>query len=492
MPEAQEWHCGPWRLDLANERLWHGAEAVRLRPKSFAVLRYLVERPGQLVTKEELLQAVWPEVEVGEAVLAVSVSELRRVLQDPVQAPQFIATVPRRGYRFLAPSRHTAPLPRTPAGEAPQAARRPLVVGRAAEVAQLQGWLQAALGGQRQVVFVSGELGIGKTTVVEAFLASGAAAASWQIRGQCLAHYGTGEAYLPVLDALAGLCRGPRGATLVPLLRRYAPTWLVQVPGLLSAADVEALQRTVHGSTRERMLRELAGALEALAAAHPVVLVLEDLHWSDYATLDLVAFLAQRRDPARLLVLGTYRPVEVIVRGHPLKAVVQDLGLRRHCVELRLDGLGATAVAAYLAMRFPQAPWPPGLETVLHRRTDGHPLFLVTVTDWWVQQGRVAQVEGHWHVPDRVEALAGAVPDSLRTLIESQLEELSTAAQALLEAASVVGEAFSAAAVAAAVEAPVAEVEQQCAALVRRGRLARWDRGGVLPLPACLASAGPV
>jgi predicted ATPase len=218
------------------------------------------------------------------------------------------------------------------------------------------------------------------------------------------------------------------------------------------------------------MLRELAGALEALAAEHPVVLVLEDPHWSDYATLDLVAFLAQRRDPARLLVLGTYRPVEVIVRGHPLKAVVQDLRLRRQCVELRLDGLGAAAVAAYLATRFPQAPWPSGLDTVLHRHTDGHPLFLVTVTDWWVQQGRVAQVEGHWRVPDRVEALAGAVPDSLRTLIESQLEELSTAAQALLKAASVVGEAFSAAAVAAAVEAPVAEVEQQCAALVRRGQ----------------------
>src|SRR5262245_15734426 len=100
--------------------------------------------------------------------------------------------------------------------------------------------------------------------------------------------------------------------------------------------------------------------------SHPVVLVLEDLHWSDYATLDLIAFLVQRRAPAWLLLLGTYRPVEVIVRGHPLKAATQDLVLHRQCVELRLEDLGPPAVTAYLETRFPQALLPVGLGSILH------------------------------------------------------------------------------------------------------------------------------
>src|SRR5436305_1738196 len=88
------------------------------------------------------------------------------------------------------------------------AAPAPLLVGREAEVTQLHGYLARALRGERQVVFVSGEAGMGKTTTVDAFLASLAADTSlWVARGQCIDHYGSGEAYLPVLDALGRLCR---------------------------------------------------------------------------------------------------------------------------------------------------------------------------------------------------------------------------------------------------------------------------------------------
>ena len=96
------------------------------------------------------------------------------------------------------------------------------------------------------------------------------------------------------------------------LLHQHAPTWLVQMPALLDTAELEALQRRTHGATRERMLRELAEALEVITPERPLVLVLEDLHWSDVSTLDLLSMLARRHEPARLLILGTYRPVEVI------------------------------------------------------------------------------------------------------------------------------------------------------------------------------------
>src|SRR5690606_42125044 len=113
---------------------------------------------------------------------------------------------------------------------------------------------------------------------------------------------------LPLLEALARLAREPGARAILPLLRRYAPTWLAQLPGLLAPAEHEALLRSATGSTRDRMLRELAELFEAATAERPVVLILEDLHWSDTSTLESIAYPAQRREPARLLVVGTCRP----------------------------------------------------------------------------------------------------------------------------------------------------------------------------------------
>src|SRR5438874_1771527 len=121
------------------------------------------------------------------------------------------------------------------------------------------------------------------------------------------------------------MCRGPGGERLVALLAHYAPGWLVQLPGLLSTRALADLQQTLAGTTRARMLRELSVALEAVSAAQPLVLVLEDLHWSDPSTVEALAMLARRREAVRLLVLGTYRAAEVVVRDHPLTTVKHEL-----------------------------------------------------------------------------------------------------------------------------------------------------------------------
>ena len=180
------------------------------------------------------------------------------------------------------------------------------------------------------MVFVTGEAGIGKTSLVDTFARSIASDRSIRIgRGQCLEQYGTSEAYLPVLEAIARLCR--EQPQVASVLRAHAPMWLLQMPSLVSASDRESLSREVSGATRERMLREMGEALEALTADLPLVLILEDLHWSDYSTLDLISYLARQRQTAQLMVIGTYRPVELIVSGHPLKAVKRDLLAKRQC-----------------------------------------------------------------------------------------------------------------------------------------------------------------
>jgi DNA-binding winged helix-turn-helix (wHTH) protein/predicted ATPase len=457
-------------LDLEHEQLWRGGQARHLRPKSFALLRYLVAHPGRVLSKDELVQAVWPETAISDGVLTVSISEIRQALGDAAQAPQYLETVPRRGYRWRGALPTTGPLP-APAASHPAAPRPPLLpIGREAEVMQLHQWIAQARGGMRQVGFVTGEAGIGKTTVVDAFLAQVAQAPDlWLARGQCVESYGASEAYLPVFEALGQLGRGPDGAQLVAELAQQAPTWLVQMPALLAADALQAVQRRVLGATRERMLRELTEALEVLTTERTLVFVLEDLHWSDAATLDLVGALARRRTPARLLLLGTYRPVEVIVRAHPLRALTLDLTLHRQCTELPLQLLSPADVVQYLGRRFGAGLRPAALAQALHQRTDGHPLFLVTVVDALVQQGLMREVDGRWEVPGDLAAVEAVVPESLSQMIAQQFDALPAADQSVLEAASVAGLEHTVAVVAAGVETADEVIEMQCTGLAQRG-----------------------
>src|SRR5215468_4588551 len=162
MQEGTSVCFGPFRLDGANEGVWRGQEACKLTRKAFAVLRYLVEHPGQLVTKEDLFQTIWPEVVVSEAALTVCIREIRQAFEDYTKAPQYIETVSKRGYRWIAPLSPTPPV-RGPGSEvrsqhnfrpAPSIPHpAPKVVGRETELYQLHQRLDKALRGERQLVF---------------------------------------------------------------------------------------------------------------------------------------------------------------------------------------------------------------------------------------------------------------------------------------------------------------------------------------------------
>jgi DNA-binding winged helix-turn-helix (wHTH) protein len=162
------------RIDVANECVWRGEQALTLPPTAFALLRYLIEHAGRLVSKDELLAALWAQTAVTEGVLTTHVRQIRQALGDDPKTPQFIETVHRRGYRFIAPVTTAQPVASsrfqvsssrpqpTPTPQFPT----PSFVGRETELEQLHRWLEKALSGKRQIVFVTGEPGIGKTTVV--------------------------------------------------------------------------------------------------------------------------------------------------------------------------------------------------------------------------------------------------------------------------------------------------------------------------------------
>ena len=463
---------GPFHIDMADERLWREQRVIPLKPKTFAVLCYLIEHAGRLITKEEFLNVLWADVRVGSAVVKVCIREIRNALGDPAKTPQYIETVARRGYRFIGPgvsSQHSgvSSLSSSPA-LSPQHSAPPLV-GRETELAQLHSWLVKAISGERQVVFITGEAGIGKTTLVETFLRQIAGQADlWVAAGHCLEQYGAGEAYLPVLEAFGHLCREPQQEGMREVLSQYAPTWLLQMPALLGGVDLEGLHRRTVGATKERMLREMTETLEELTTTRGLVLWFDDVHWSDYSTLDLVSYLARRSQPARLLVICTYRPAAVVVHDHPLRTIKQDLQLHHHCEELPIALLTEGAVEEYLTARFSGSGIVARLTPIIHQRTEGNPLFMVNMVDHLVTQKVVVQRDGRWELAGEVAETD--VPTSLREFIEQQIEEVSLEAQLVLEAGSVTEITFSAAVIAAGIGRAVGEVEQICEGLVRQAR----------------------
>jgi DNA-binding winged helix-turn-helix (wHTH) protein/predicted ATPase len=403
-------------------------------------------------------------------------------------SPSFVETVHGQGYRFIAPVSTREVLGAPERLEDPRYLSSPLYrhpqpfVGRKAELAQLaQEWTEACQG-MRHVMIIAGEAGIGKTTLVEAFVAWARTTADvWIGHGQCIDQYGAGEPYFPLLEALGRLASGPQGEQLIAVMQQYAPSWLMQIPALLPPADRDALRPPVSTLTQGRMLRELTEALDHLTAKRPFILVLEDLHWSDAPTLAWLSYVARRRDPARLLILATYRPVETIARAHPVRTVITELKQRPQCAELVLDYLSEADVARYLTQRFGATPWPPELVRGLHQCTSGNPLFLVTVVDELDRQQRLIEGPAAWDIAGGMDALASIIPASLQALIELQLTQLDPDEQTLLEAASVAGIEFAVAALAAAVECPEDEVESQCAALAQQGQFVQTREAAVWP-----------
>ena len=448
-----------FKFDTRTGELWADGTQARLTPRAAAVLATLVERAEKLVTKQELFEQVWSGLAVGDDALTSCIQELRRALGDDARRPKYIETQHRRGYRLIVPTVHLGKVDTLPPGSRADRAEARKFVGRAAEMEQLEKRFQIAALGQRQLVFVTGEPGIGKSALVNAFTEVLYANSVRIALGQCLDHHGVGEPYLPLIEALMRLAISADGSLIRAAVATHAPSWLALMPSLWTKAQRSALEARTH-ATQERMLRELTSAIEAIAADELLVLVLEDVHWSDASTLDWLTHVAGRPERVRLLVLATFRPADVGAISAGLGGITAELLLHGRCHEIALNPLDLEAVEAYLAIRLTGDDPLVQSQTarLLLERTGGNPLFMVSLVDQLAA-----------HAGTATPTALGSIPKDVRRFIDHQIDDVAEPDRELLSAASVIRREFATAAVAAAVQSHSETVEEACARLARQG-----------------------
>jgi serine/threonine protein kinase/predicted ATPase len=365
---------------------------------------------------------------------------------------------------------HTAVLSLSPSRNLPCVpALRRHMVGRQRERAELRAGFESAIAGPGLLLCVAGEPGIGKTTLVEAFLAELTAERQCTIaRGRCSERLvGTG-AYLALLEALESLLHRGANPALSRLLKQIAPTWYAQVV-TLSGSDEEAtrLLNEVRAASQERMKRELGTFLQEVARLGPLVLFFDDLHWADLSTIDLLSFLAGRFDALNVLIVVSYRPSDLLLQKHPFLRIRPDLQARGLCRELAPGFLREAEIAQYLALEFPGHRFPAEFPQMIHLKTEGSPLFMADLVRYLRDRGVIAQANGEWTLAQALPEIERDLPESSRGMIERKIAQLAEEDRQLLLAASVQGYEFDSAVVARVLKIEVGEVEERLESLER-------------------------
>ena len=336
-------------------------------------------------------------------------------------------------------------------------------VGRELEKAALREEFAAALTGRAAMICVSGEPGIGKTTLVEDFLSELERGTGHLVaRGRCSERLAGAEAYLPVLDALEDLLKDDPGGIIHASFDRHAPSWRRQVAPFDTGPGAPPPP-----PSQERLKRELAAFIADLCDHSPLVFFIEDIHWADASTVDLLAYVLTRLGSHRLLSIITFRPSELQLAQHPFLALKLDLQTKGVARELPLNFLSENEVRALLAIRFPGSALPKELARLIHSRTEGNPLFVADLADYLKAKDVIRESDGVWSITGSLPDLERELPESMRSMVQRKIGQLSESDSQLLVAASVQGYEFDSAVVATALNADPSEVEERLVDLWR-------------------------
>jgi DNA-binding winged helix-turn-helix (wHTH) protein/tetratricopeptide (TPR) repeat protein len=430
------WNFGEFELDAAACELRRSGMPIKIQRKPLDVLLHLVQHRDRTVPRSELLASLWPGVRVSEEALASALRDLRRALGDTDRADPIVETRRGHGYRFVAPvtpgdgSARAEAAPSTGAGpnsSREAAAWQRAFVDREDVMSVLRGALEGSTRGQTHVSFVAGPAGIGKTRAAEELVRAAEASGVEAHVGSCYEWDGA-TPYWPWLQVVRA-CVASRDAselraslgTALPFLAWIAPELVA--PG---AAEVRA---DLDGSeARFRLFDATARFLRKITEGRPLLIVLEDLHWGDEATLLLLEFIVQEVRDARLHLLGTFRDVGP---EHTLTRVLGASARRPSAERIDLGGLRRDSVRLLLTAAAQREPSQSFAEAVF-AATGGNPFFVVELTRL-VAMGALDPSSSAEVMP---------VPARVRDAIRLQLKRLPSECEALLALASVAGHEF--------------------------------------------------
>ena len=359
----------------------------------------------------------------------------------------------------------------TAAPAAPPAACRSLqgpFLRREEELRILQENLEAVDAGDVRIVCLTGEPGAGKTTLLDHFIAGIHAARGKLVTfSTCSQRLAGADAFLPLLDSLDGLTRTGENAVLTRLLRLTAPTWYVQIAPLWSMDDpgfASVLERA-RAASPERVKRELSSFVAHVTDVLPLVIAIDDLHWADASTVEVVAYLLSRPELKRLLVVCAYRQTEMVLSAHPFVAIRHELLKRRILVEVSITatqsrGDGKLSEPCVSGQRVPKE-----FADVVHTRSNGNPLFLSEIVHDLIQRGAVHQRQGRWRIDGSVDQVRNALPVSIQSVIERKLDQLDAEDRLLMMSASLQGMEFDSRLAAIAAGCRISDAEQRLARL---------------------------
>ncbi|HEX2250832.1 MAG TPA: AAA family ATPase [Gemmatimonadales bacterium] len=464
-----------FELDIELYELRRNGERIPVEPQVFDVITYLLRHRDRVVSKQELFENIWETRFVTESALTSRIKAARRALDDGGREQRLIGTVHGRGYRFLGrvEERDSSPPSDRRRKVTDHTGGAGMLVGRERELRRLNQLLADALRGSRRTVVLTGEAGIGKTTTIEAFLHQAHEGQDVLVTsGQCLEHHGPTEPYMPIFDALDRLFRSNPELNLVKTLALCGPSWLMEMPWLVDDDELATIAHRTVGNTRLRMLREVVETFVAISEIRPLVLVIEDLQWSDPSTLDALNALARSPIAAHLLILCSCRTSEVGDPGHPATSLLHGLQLHGLCEELALAPLTEAEVDEYVHKRLPGITLSEGSVPLLHARSDGNPLFVQILVNDFKAEGESRQsdvlTQAGAQIPTRV-------PATLRRMIEQRVVTMSKRKQEVLQTAAVAGIEASPTLIARLMDAPEEEIEEVCSQLARTDQFLRPD-----------------
>ncbi len=339
------------------------------------------------------------------------------------------------------------------APELPRAARPAVIpgrrgpqafVGRTVELDKLHRAVDQALGGHGSLVMVAGEPGIGKTRIVQRAGEYGGLRGAQILLGQCHEAEG-GIPYLPFVEALRQHVVGRPDDALREQLGSAGPVVARIVSEVTQRLpEIEPAPRGDPEEDRQRLFDAVATFLINASKAAPLILVLDDLHWADRPTLAVLQHLARRLKGSRVLVIGTYRDME-LDRRHPLSESLAVLRRDPGFERILLRGLSAEDVltlfhAEAQGLKMGDDDAAARLATAVHHETEGNPFFIESVLQHLVESGALYEREGKWTTDVSIEKLG--IPEGVRDAIGRRLSLLSDTCNRALSDAAVLGRAF--------------------------------------------------